>query len=90
MLFVNKHQMFTIVTTEKTEENFSSSTALCSISSGLSSKVGAIKFFKNDIQVVSRERKGQIQKTQFFVRYFETIWNCWEEFWHFDAHSHDL
>ena len=28
MLFVNKHQIFTSVTTEKTEENFSSSTAL--------------------------------------------------------------
>ena len=28
MLFVNKHQFFTSVTTEKTEENFSSSTAL--------------------------------------------------------------
>ena len=27
MLFVNKHQIFTFVTTEKTEENFSSSTA---------------------------------------------------------------
>ena len=28
MLFVNEYQIFTLVTTQKTEENFSSSTAL--------------------------------------------------------------